>query len=468
MAQTVKVIEQCQISPPPGSVPSTSIPLTFLDLPWLCCPPIKRIFLYEFPYSTQYFFQTFLPTLKHSLSLTLQHFFPFSANLVFPPKPNKPHILYSHDDCISFTVVESTADFTKLVSDSPRDVKDLHPFVPLLPSSRTLEDGTFLFPLMAIQVTVMSNSAFSICITFSHVVADGRAFHHFMKFWASICKSKGDLAFLEGSLSLPLHNRNIIDDPISLKPIFSEELWNLSLQNLNSKGLIHDVPSDMVRHMIVLSHDHIEKLKRWVSVRCKSHDPATLHITTFVVTCSLIWVCKVKSEEIKDGIILPNNDESYVLTFVADCRNRPQLSTQLEYFGNCLVSGNVVLKRSTLVAGNGILEAAIAIGSKVRYMQCEIFEGAETLMSNLTEFDKLGQHVTVIAGSPKLEVYETDFGWGKPKRSEVVNVEISGTISFSDCRDEEGKIEVGLALQKIQMKKFCTILQEQLREIAIL
>lgn len=189
MAHAVKkVIEHCQVSPPPGSVPSTSIPLTFFDLPWLCCPPLKRIFFYEFPYSTQHFLQAILPTLQHSLSLTLQHFFPFSSNLLIPPKSNTPHILYTHADSISFTVAESSAVLTTLVS-APRDVTILHPFVPLWPPPCTLEDGTSVTPLMAMQVTVMPHSGFSICITFHHAVRDGRALHHCMKFWASVCKS---------------------------------------------------------------------------------------------------------------------------------------------------------------------------------------------------------------------------------------------------------------------------------------
>ncbi|KAL2329808.1 hypothetical protein Fmac_017389 [Flemingia macrophylla] len=470
MAHKVKVIEQCEVSPPPGSVPPTSIPLTFFDLPWLCCPPLKRIFFYHFPHSTQHFFQTLLPSLKNSLSLTLQHFFPFSSNLLFPPKPNTPHILYTpHADSISFTLAESSvAYFTTFVSNSPRDVTLLHPFVPVLPPSRTLEDGTLVIPLMAIQVTVMPYSAFAICITFRHVAADGRAFHHFMKFWASLCKSSirdsGLLDSFEGFLAMPLHNRDIIQDPKGLKPIFLQELWNSLPENVESKGIKRDVPRDMVRHTFVLSHVHVEKLKKWVSINCKSHGLETPHMTTFVVTCALVWVCKVKSEEIN-----VNDDESYILAFMADCRNRPEFSIPLEYFGNCLVCGNVVAKRSKLVGGlgNGILDATIAIGSEVRYLQRETLEGAETLMSNFREFATLGKHMTIIAGSPKLEVYETDFGWGKPERSEVVHVDNSGSISLSDCREKEGQIEVGVALPKVQMNKFSAILKDHLTEIAL-
>ncbi|KAG4922758.1 hypothetical protein JHK86_051571 [Glycine max] len=282
---------------------------------------------------------------------------------------------------------------------------------------------------MAIQVTVMSHSGFTICITFRHVAVDGRAFHHFMKFWASICKFKGDL------------------------------------ENVESKGEIRDVASDRVCRTFVLSHDHVEKLKKWVSIKCKSHGLAMpQHITTFVVTCPLIWVCKVKSEEAEVGTIVPTNDESYILAFMLDYCNCPECSIPFEYFGNYLVCGNAEVKRSKLVGENGVVEAAIAIGSEVRHLQRETFQGAETLMSNLTEF----AHMTILAGSPKLQVYETDFGWGKPKRSEVVHVDNSGTISLSDCRDKEGRIEIGIALQKTQMNRFITILEEHLTKIAVL
>ena len=148
-----------------------------------------------------------------------------------------------------------------------------------------------------------------------------------------------------------------------------------------------------------------------------------------------------------------------VISSLAECERLP-----FEYFGNYLVCGNAEVKRSKLVGENGVVEAAIAIGSEVRHLQRETFQGAETLMSNFTEF----AHMTILAGSPKLQVYETDFGWGKPKRSEVVHVDNSGTISLSDCRDKEGRIEVGIALQKTQMNRFITILEEHLTKIAVL
>ena len=90
---------------------------------------------------------------------------------------------------------------------------------------------------------------------------------------------------------------------------------------------------------------------------------------------------------------------------------------------------------------------------------------AERLMSYYRELGKPGKSVLVVAGSPKLGVYHTDFGWGKPKKSEAAHIESSGSISLSDCRDENGGIEVGLALERIQTNNFFNILEEQLNNI---
>ncbi|KAL1360976.1 hypothetical protein HN51_006354 [Arachis hypogaea] len=454
----VKVIEQCQIGPPPGSVSSTSIPLTFFDIPWLCCPPIKRVFFYEFHYPKSHLLQEVIPNLKQSLPLTLKHFFPFSSNIVFRPKPQTPHILYKEGDTLPFIVAESTTtNLNNLVSDSPRDVTCLHPFVPVLPSPRALEEdesGTLLISPMAIQVTIFPNSGLAICITFRHVVADGRAFHHFMKFWASICGPKV-------GLDLPLLDRNMIQDPNGLRPIFLEAIWNIPIKTVESTGQVNNVPSDMVRRTFVVRNEHVENLKKYVTTKCQNHGLETLHVSTFVVTCSLIWVCKVKSENnTKD------DDELHILAIMADSRNLPQFSIPLTYFGNCVVCGNAKITKSKLVGQNGIFEAAIAIGSKIRCLQYEGYKGAETLMSNFTEFATLGKHMLLTAGSPKLDVYETDFGWGKPKMSEVVQVESSMSVSLSDCKGKGG-IEVGIALGRTQMMKFNTLMEEFLEEIAV-
>ncbi|AES77682.1 anthocyanidin 3-O-glucoside-6-O-malonyltransferase, putative [Medicago truncatula] len=59
----------------------TSLPLTFFDILWLRLPPVQRIFFYEFPHQTSLFFNTLLPKLNQSLSLTLSHSYIFWVNI---------------------------------------------------------------------------------------------------------------------------------------------------------------------------------------------------------------------------------------------------------------------------------------------------------------------------------------------------------------------------------------------------
>ncbi|KAI4346109.1 hypothetical protein L6164_013189 [Bauhinia variegata] len=459
--ESVKIIERCQVSPPQNSIPTTSIPISFLDIPWLYISPIQRIFFHEFPFPTQTFLQTLIPKLKHSLSITLQHFIPFASNLVYPPKPHFPYFLYQDGDSIPFTIAESTTNFDHLISDSPKHVTDLHPFVPTLFSPHTSEDGTRYIPLMAIQVTILPNNGFALCVSFHHVVGDGRAFHHFMKFWSSLCSKNGDSTSLEASVPLPFHNRDIIQDPKGLLKLkMMENMWNSPTPSKEFAV----VYTDMVRATFVLNPDQIERLKKWVIAKCSNSDHfKTLHISTFVVTSSLIWVCFVRSEEII-GYDVPNDDELYHLIFLADCRNHHEVSIPSTYFGNCLGYRTVTMKRSELVGNNAIVEAVRAIECQVRDVQSDPFKGLDT-MTPEHEGRVVSGHGVVIASSPKQGVYETNFGSGKPKMTEVVHIDSSKSIAFSDCRDNEGGVEVGLALGRIQMNNFTSIMKKYLSDI---
>lgn len=292
-----------------------------------------------------------------------------------------------------------------------------------------------------------------------------------MKFWSYVCRTKHDVAATQDLL--PLLNRDIIKDPKGLKFVFSEELWNSPIESIiKTPPKVVDKNDDKVRHAFVLRRDHVAKLKKWVSIECKSTyglELESLHISTFVVTSALMWVCKVQSEEEVNAITIANNnnnDEIYSLKFLGDCRNRPEFSIPSTYFGNCIVIRIVSLNRSKLMGEKGIVEAAISIGRAVRDFQFDAMKDVENFMS-LGRSGRKVKHSSTIAGSPKLGTYETDFGWGKPKKCEILHIEYSRTISLSDSRDEEGGVEVGLALGRAQMSKFSAILEEYLRNIAI-
>lgn len=199
----IKVLEQSHVSPPPASVPATSLPLTFFDIVWLPSCHMQRLFFYEFPFPTSHFMKNSVSNLKNSLSLTLQHFFPFAGKLSLPPLPQRPYIYYTDGDSLPFIVTESTLEFKHLIGNhTPRIGQELECLVPKLPPPSVCSDiGDGFYkqqPLMTIQVTVFPNVGISIGITFCHFAADGKAFGHFTKSWASICMAQtGDLTFVK-------------------------------------------------------------------------------------------------------------------------------------------------------------------------------------------------------------------------------------------------------------------------------
>ncbi|KAK2370444.1 coumaroyl-CoA:anthocyanidin 3-O-glucoside-6''-O-coumaroyltransferase [Trifolium repens] len=463
----MKVIEQSQVAPLPGSLPSpTILPLTVFDNTWFYCQyPAKRIFFYHFPHPTHHFLKTTIPILKHSLSLTLQHFFPFSSNLIIPSNSQtEPYIRYLDTDSLSFTVAESSADFNILISDS-QDAKNWHSLVPNLPPPSTEQNNTRIIPIMAIQVTIMPNSGLSICLAFKHVAADGKSLHHFMKFWAFVSKNretnKNNLS-LEHSLTLdlPSHERHtILNTPKDPKIIYLQEKQDYLLEKVEFTNLVPDVYPKNVRTCLVLSHEQVQKLKKWIIDKCIE---TTQHLSTFVVTCSLIWCCMVKSEQSDQGDAV---DDLCNFLFFADCRSRREFSLSKTYFGNCLASYIVAVKRDELVGKNGFVVAANCIDRKIKDFKSDASLGSETMMLDYKELFKPGKSTVMVSGSPKLDVYETDFGWGKPKKSDVVHHDSSNVISLSDCRDGGCGIEIGLALERSRMTNFMNIFQEQLDNI---
>ncbi|EOX99282.1 HXXXD-type acyl-transferase family protein, putative [Theobroma cacao] len=459
---TIKVLDHSNASPPPGSVPDTSLPLTFFDVPWLVCRPMQRLFFYEFPYSTLHFTQTILPSLRTSLSHALQTFYPFAAKLICPPSPHKPHILYTDGDCVSFTVAESSADFDRTVAYLARDVKELHPFVPQLQPSRVL-NNTRVLPLLALQVTVFPNSGICIGATFCHVAADGRSFNHFMKAWASILRSGGNsAACLEKSV--PFLERNVIreKDSRGLESILMTEWWSWASDWEEDKVPAHDILANKVRATFVMGRGDIDRLKRCVLIRClKQNESEQLRASTFVVSCAFVWTSLIKAQELC-GRGKHEDDEFHYFCFVADCRNRPEFAIPETYLGNCLSICFVRMKRRELLGENGVVAATKAIGKRVWEFEKGALREAEKWLTNWKEISETG-HLVTISGSPKLRAYETDFGWGKPKKTEVVQIDVSGAIYLGDSRDEEGGIEIGLALNKDEMEAFHGFFEQGLK-----
>ncbi|CAN6852205.1 unnamed protein product, partial [Brassica oleracea var. botrytis] len=55
-----------------------------------------------------------------------------------------------------------------------------------------------------------------------------------------------------------------------------------------------------------------------------------------------------------------------------------------------------------------------------------------------------------VAGSNRLGVYQSDLGWGRPVKTDVVSIQGEG-ISMPERRDESGGVEIGMCMKKTDM-----------------
>uniref|UniRef100_A0A2P2J2K2 Coumaroyl-CoA:anthocyanidin 3-O-glucoside-6''-O-coumaroyltransferase 1-like n=1 Tax=Rhizophora mucronata TaxID=61149 RepID=A0A2P2J2K2_RHIMU len=461
-SNSIEVIDHFQISPPQGAVPATaSIPLSFLDMLWLLCRPMQRLFFYDFPHPIPYLMQNILPSLTTSLSLTLQHFYPFAGNLAYPPPPLKPHIVFTNSDSIPFTVAQTTTvDFNEIIRDHVRDVRELHPLVPKLPPSRSTQDGTRMLPLLAVQLTLFPNLGLCIGFAFQHVAGDGVAFNHFVKFWAFVFRSS-ELTHVEKWL--PCLDRGILKDPREVESHFLKACWEGAPPGDHNIDATQDDSSlaDKVRATFRISKENIEKLKRQVS----DHTLGQLHASTFTVTSAIIWVALIKTEGYEAGV-LPDVDKPCYFDFPVDCRERLEKKVPNNYFGNCVGVCFVPARRGELLGDNGIVVAAKTIGEKIKeFIEGGVLRDAETWLTTWKEMHAEGKSLFSVASSPRLRVYETDFGWGRPKKSEVVHVDSTEAVSISDCRDGGGGVEIGLALTRSKMDVFTVVFEQHLKQM---
>ncbi|GMI97640.1 hypothetical protein like AT1G03940 [Hibiscus trionum] len=472
----VEVVGQVSnVSPPPGSVPTTSLPLTFFDVIYLVTIPVssnwmQHLFFYGFKCPVSEFTRTVVPGLKTSLSLNLRHFFPFAGNVVYPRPPRMPYIVYTEGDSVSFVVKETSADFDHLVGDHEKDHEGFLALVPRKPP--TIEtDGCRQEPAMAVQVTIFPNAGFSIGVGFSHNVADGRTLAHFMKSWASIHRCQGDLACVGNYL--PRFDRGSVFDPIGLASLLMKDMER-AFQGTNSPNICFN----NLRVTYRIKRSQVELLKDWVNTKCmevKGSKP--IRMSTFVVTCAYMWVCLNKLHHIgthphrssidSDAGADVDVDGLSYFHFLADCR--AYLKVPETYFGNCLMLRLTSAKKSELLGENGILVAATAIETEIVEFQKQPFKDAEETLPKTIEKNKTAKDIVLLLSSPKFGLYEIDFGWGRPRKIEFAMLRSIGRrsmISISESREEEGSVEFAIGFASHEsVNRFSDIFMEGLSKL---
>ncbi|GMI87775.1 phenolic glucoside malonyltransferase 2 [Hibiscus trionum] len=461
MAMTTATIHEItRVTPSPDSLNSANeftLPLTFFDTYWFKFPPVQSLYLYQLndSHSTpSYFNSEILPRLKQSLSLALSHYLPVAGYLKWPPGAAKPVVSYTPNDGVTLTVAESNvANFDTLISYEMHRAKDLHPFTPQLVLSDDKAE------ILALQITLFPRQGFSIGTAAHHSAFDGRIASMFMRSWAYLCKHGTNK--LPPELT-PSFDRSVIKDPSGLVLLFLNQwraVFDDNTISFKIPASLQAVSDAVVRATFEFSSRDIKGLKEKAlsELEPDGSGKQQRHLSSFVVTLAYTATCLVKAKG--DG------DRDVVIDFGVDCRGRLDPPAPPTYFGNCVVNYSSSADVRNFVGEDGFAFAIDMVSGLVEKVKKGVLEGAVMNVSNFYAPKLPGTQLIMVAGSPKLNVYDADFGESKIKKVEIVSIERDEAVFMAESRDGNGGVEVGLALEKHEMDKFAALFYGGLRSL---
>ncbi|KAL0283003.1 UNVERIFIED_CONTAM: Anthocyanidin 3-O-glucoside 6''-O-acyltransferase [Sesamum angustifolium] len=452
-------LEECKIHPSFDTDDNEfSLPLTHFDIPFFLCNPTERLIFFDFPCSKRHFLDTVVPDLKKSLARTLTHFLALAGNIIIPLDFGMPVSRYVSGDSVSLTIVQCDRDYQYLTGNHQRVADEFYACVPQLPPASRFPDS-FVLPAMVLQVTLFPGQGICLGLTNNHVVGDESSIVNFVKSWAIVNKFDSDVSLIDQK-SFPVFYRNGVQDPWGL----DSRAWNIVRKSrfFSVDPQPPPFPIDRVRATFILTKNQVQNLKNYVS----ANKPNLRHISSFSVICAYVWTCSEKCLAAAAGRRETNDDDLVYLPFAADCRQRlspPLLST---YFGNCVVYVIAESRHGLLKGDEGFLIAAQSVGEAITetlYSEKEILDSAGWPVDFGEYF---GRRYIGVAGSPKFDVYEADFGWGRPKSYEFAHIDRERySISLCKSREFEGGFEIGLSRMKMDMDVFEAVFNQGLQII---
>ncbi|KAI7754902.1 hypothetical protein M8C21_026688 [Ambrosia artemisiifolia] len=274
-----------------------------------------------------------------------------------------------------------------------------------------------------------------------HSLVDATTQFSFLKAWTSIARCGTDESFLANA-TIPIYER-LVNYP----KLDETYLERIKLEAFNKDYQLPKLlgPIEKVRATFVLKRTFINQLKKRVSTQL----PTVSYASSFMVTCAYIWCCLAKAR---------NDDKRLAFAIPLDCRMRMDPPIPAAYFGNC-IWGCVLTAKTTLLTGNqGFIEAAKLIGENLHKMLMDK-DGIVKDKLPLEELLSDGIPTTIIsiAGTPKVKLYDIDFGWGRPKKLERILLDYGASISIDAGKESEYDFEIGVCLTAMQMHAFVRV-----------
>ncbi|KAK9698958.1 hypothetical protein RND81_08G143600 [Saponaria officinalis] len=425
--KVVNHISECFIKPKYDNNESKQpFYLTPLELLMLSVHYIQKGLLFTKPSvvdGVEFSIEKFIESLKHSLSLTLVHFYPLAGRLVTKVDEEK-HESLVFVDCNrgpGARFIHATLDMTISNILSSTDV----PLVvqSFFDNDRAVGHDSHTRPLLSVQITELIDGVFIGC-SINHVLVDGTSFWHFWNLWSEI------------------HRRNTDKDLVCLAPVYDR--WfpeghgpELTLPFTHPDEFVSRFEAPELRERIF--HFSIESIAKLKSRANKEAD--TDKISSFQALSALCWRAIVRA----NGLC---HDE------ITNCRlaanNRARLNPPLAqgYFGNCI---NIV-KTSTTVAElheNSLGWAALLLHQTVANHRHEVVQEHVDgwIRSPYVYQLPLDSKSVMMTSSPRFNMYGNEFGIGKAVavRSGCAN-KFVGKVTTYQGYEEGGSVDLEICL----------------------
>ncbi|KAM7278828.1 hypothetical protein ACFE04_005962 [Oxalis oulophora] len=462
---SIKIVEVTKISPSKLSAKHNNlIHLTCFDMIWIKFHPVERLFFYEFTSSSDFI----LHSLKHSLSLALSYYLPLAGQLTWGPHDPKPYILCSPTDSVSLVVAET-------IINADDDDDDDHNNFHKLCSKGNIVKATALrryapslhisdeaATIISLQITFFPGFGFCIGIAAHHGVLDAKSTIMFMKSWAYLCQKLVLNQQIDHLLPANLHphlDRTVIKDPTGKLDMFH---LNNSLKlaaRINPGGnhrslrvLGTESAPDQVRATFDLSPQDINTIREKI-MSTLNHNDDYLHLSSFTVTYAHAIVCFVKAKALENNVKIN-------FLFSVDFRSRLVPPVPANYFGNCVGPDKMItLESKDIIGEEGLVIVARNISDSLKNLgKYGYFERVQEVSDSLSNCERSPLRPISPAGSHKLEVYGVDFGWGRPRKVDIVYIDQANSFSIAESRDKSGGIEIGLVMKnQVELQAFASL-----------
>ncbi|CAK8561141.1 unnamed protein product [Lathyrus sativus] len=254
-------------------------------------------------------------------------------------------------------------------------------------------------PLLAVQVTDLADGIVIGC-SISHVVVDGTSLWHFINSWARISKGNFEISKISSfERWFPSGIQRPIQFHFPMQP-----RYNL-FSNQNDKEEKLNTP--MSERLFHFSKENIAKLKSQANL-----EAGTTRISSLQAVLTHVWRSIIRSK---------NLDMQEELNFVMDIGVRPRFIPPLQerYFGNAVMECVVTMKVGELLEDGGLGKGALKMNKMISLHSDEKLKNhyKDWLIAPSFVFNDgnvANSNAMAIGSSPWFDVYENDFGWGKP------------------------------------------------------